>query len=415
MRKVLYTVLAVLLLLPVLASFVLSLGKATGPAHSRFAAEPFDYATADFAAYQAWSRERVRAARIGPTQAEVLELLLPFELPPPASCEPGADGKATYGAVLTHGLFESSYAMRALASELNSRCFHVLGLLLPAHGSRPGEFLDTHWEDWAAAVALAAREISSKAETVFLGGHSAGGTLSLLEAAHNPDVDGLILFAPALAITDAARYARYIVPLGRLFPGAGWVSVEEESAQLRYESLTFTAAAEMQGLIDALGAVDSTRLETLPVFTVASMEDTTVKTPAILDFMARNRHPLSHTILYSQFPQEARARVTVVPATDRANGILSLSHLGLALPPDDPWFGRDGRYRSCGHYGNAGNPDFVRCRNGERDWYGETTPGNRESGLLERTAFNPRFDDMLQALERFTQSVVAALSQEMRP
>src|SRR5690606_39855332 len=62
------------------------LGKATGPAHSRFEAESFDFATADFAAYQAWSRERVRAARIGPTQAEVLELLLPFELPPPASC-----------------------------------------------------------------------------------------------------------------------------------------------------------------------------------------------------------------------------------------------------------------------------------------------------------------------------------------
>src|SRR5690606_39786575 len=131
-------------------------------------------------------------------------------------------------------------------------------------------------------------------------GHSAGGALSLLEAAGNPDVDALILFAPALAITDAAQYARFIVPLGKLFPGAAWVSAEEEAAVYRYESITFTAAAEMQGLIDALWASDLERLNTLPIFTVASMEDTTVKTPVILDFMTGNEHPATSTLLYSQ-------------------------------------------------------------------------------------------------------------------
>lgn len=408
LRRLLWWLPPALLLLLLLAGLLLSRGKLLSERHQSFAAPPFDYASASFSDYIEYSRQRLRAARISETSAAQLEQLLPFELLPASSCLAGNDGKAAQGIVLSHGLFDSAYSMRDVGNFLQSRCFHVLGVLLPAHGSRPGDFLATQWQDWAEAVHFATGALSEKVDRLYLGGHSAGGTLALLEAAANPQVEALVLFAPALGITDAARYARYIVPFGYLFPKAAWVSIAADDAIYRYDSLTFKAAQEMQALIDALQKADATRLQSLPVFTVASMEDSTVKTPATLDFMAGNTHAASFTLLYSQQALQNPARGRVVSAADRSQGILSLGHLGLMTPPDHPWYGRDGGYRMCGHYGAADNLSFQRCKNGEREWYGEATAENRQQGLLERIAFNPYYEDMLEALGQFVDRVSGA-------
>ncbi|HHX82625.1 MAG TPA: alpha/beta fold hydrolase [Pseudomonadaceae bacterium] len=400
LRKLLWWVPLGLLLLLLIAGLLLSRGKILTERHQVFEGPAFDYTSGSFSDYIAYSRQRLQAARIGATSAEQLEQLLPFELPPASGCGTN-DGKAAQGIVLTHGLFDSAYSMRDVGSFLQSRCFHVLGVLLPAHGTRPGDFLDTQWQDWAETVHFATQALSERVHQVYLGGHSAGATLSLLEAADNPLVEGLVLFGPALGITDAARYARYVVPIGRLFPKAAWVSIGADDAVYRYDSLTFSAAEQMQALIDALQEADTTRLQSLPVFSVVSMEDSTIKTPAVLDFMASNAHPASLTLLYSQQPLQNLQRTRVVSAADRSQGILSLGHLGLMTPPDHPWYGRDGSYRFCGHYGDADNPAFQRCKNGERDWYGETTPQNLQEGLLERIAFNPYYEEMLDALGQF--------------
>jgi len=401
MRKLKLALITLPVLMVVLAGLFLSQGKTLSARHKAFKETAFDYNAGTFADYINWSRERVEAARLDQPSRDILNNLLPFELRPPEDCATSENGRAEQGIVLTHGLFETAFSMRELGSFLQSQCFHVLGVLLPAHGSRPGDFLDTVWQDWLQTVHFATRQLADKAERVLLGGHSAGGALSVLEAVENTGVDALILFAPALGITDAAKYAQFVTPLGKLFPKAAWVSVEPDEAIYRYESITFTAAAEMHAMIKNLHDHDQTRLRALPIFTVASMEDSTVSTPRILDFMNANTHEHSRTLLYSQHPVQSSERIRVIPSEDRMQGVLSTSHLGLMNSPENHYYGKDGEYRNCGHYGSSDNEDFILCKNGQRAWYGEATRENREKGIVERIAFNPYYDAMLGELLAF--------------
>jgi esterase/lipase len=401
MRKLQLVLITLPVLVVVLAGLLLSQGKTLGERHQAFQGTAFNYNAGTFLDYINWSRERVVAARLDEPSSDILNNLLPFELHAPEECPRSDNDKAEQGIVLTHGLFETAFSMRELGSFLQSQCFHVLGVLLPAHGSRPGDFLETSWQDWLQTVRFAAQQLADKAERVMLAGHSAGGALSILEAVENTDVDALILFAPALDITDAAKYAQFVTPLGKLFPRAAWVSVEPDDAIYRYESITFTAASEMHAMIKNLHERDQTRLRSLPIFTVASMEDTTVSTPRILDFMNANTHEHSRTLLYSQHTAQSSERIRVIPSEDRMQGVLSTSHLGLMNSPDNHYYGKDGEYRNCGHYGSSDNADFILCKNGQRAWYGEATRENREEGIVERIAFNPYYDAMLGELLAF--------------
>ncbi|MGV3591124.1 MAG: alpha/beta hydrolase [Gammaproteobacteria bacterium] len=414
--RALRNLLLALILIPVLlygaAGVLLSQGKTLGERHDVPPTEAFDFANGNFADYVAHARRTLQQARLDAPPAEVIDNLAPFVFEPDASCPRTESGKFEKGAVLIHGLFDSPYSMRPFGEALRAQCFYVLGLLLPDHGTRPGDFLDARWQDWAEATHFAATQLAQHAEALYMAGHSAGGTLSLLEAARNPDIDALILFAPALGITPAAKYARYVQLVGKLFKRAAWYEVRPDDAVYRYESLTFHSAAEMFALIEAtMEALAETRRD-LPVFTVASMQDSTVSTQRILDYMEGNTHPASHTLLYSQYPYRGDERTEVVISNAPVQRVLSVSHLGLMTPPSDPYYGRAGRYRNCGHYGDQENPLYVQCKSGRRAFYGEATPDNLAQGLLERIAFNPFYDAMLVSMQDFLQNAHKAASSE---
>lgn len=404
-------VLALLAGLVVALGVFLSLGKTLGERHTPFTQDPgFDFASGSIDDYSAYSKQLMQVARLDSPSQTIINNLAPFVMEPDASCPRAASGKFGRGIVLIHGLFDSPYSMRPFGEDLRSQCFYVLGLLLPDHGTRPGDFLTAHWEDWAEATHFATAQLALQAETLFVSGHSAGGTLALLEAARNPGVDALILFAPALAITPAAKYARYVIPLGTLFPKAFWFDVRPDEAVYRYESTTLASAAETYELIEVTKAELAIQQRQVPVFTVATVEDNTVGTQAILDYMATNRHPLSHTLLYSEHYYRPTDHVKIVNSGMLEQRILSVSHLGLMTPPTHPHYGRDGAYRNCGHYFDMLDL-FARCKAGARDWYGEVTPENLGEGLVERISFNPFYESMLADMQSFLQAAQTAASE----
>ena len=397
---------AILVALVLSAGLLLSQGKTLGERHVPFQnASKFDFTNGAFADYIAFTKAAIQSERDdNPTQA-VIDNLAPFVLTPGTECPQDASGRYQKGIVLTHGLLDSTYNMRPIAEYFQSQCFYVLTVLLPGHGTRPGDLLATKWQDWAEVEHFAAAQLAQHANTLFLSGHSIGGALSVLEAAQNPDIDALVLFAPALAITDTARFARYISLLGKVFSKAAWLGADPDEAVYRYESMSFFSVAETWALISATQDALKQQSRQLPVFTVASMQDSTVLTPAILAYMASNTNPLSHTLLYSEEAIAEIPNTTIVSSNAPEQGILSLSHLGLMTPPSHPWFGRDGVYRNCSHYGNNENPLYVQCKNGERDFYGEATPGNLERGEVERIAFNPYYDAMLEQISSFSAAI----------
>jgi len=380
----------------------LNQGKVLGARHAPVRNYPeFDFASGTLAQYTDYIDAYLRSQRTSATDDTVVANLLPFLLEPDASCPRTEDGRYASGIVLTHGLIDSPYSMRPLGEALQARCFLVYGLILPDHGSRPGAMLDSTWQRWAAAEHWAAQRIGGQVQTLLLAGHSVGGTLAVLESARNPRVDALVLFAPALAISEASKYARFISPLGGVFAGAGWFEVDQDEALYRYESFPFAAATQTWDLVQTTWQQERGTHRNLPVFTVASLPDNTVGTPAILDYMAANTNPASATLLFSQHDYPAAPRLTVVNSAQPDNGILSASHLGLMTPPGHPYYGLNGEYRNCEHYGSAADDSFSRCKAGARNYYGEPTEENLASGLIERIAFNPQYPLLLDHLDAF--------------
>lgn len=392
-------VLFALLVLLVVLYLVSARGKELEQRHLPFVFnETFDYEAGSFADYIAWSERRVRAARGAETDPAVIAKLAPFRMEPGEECgEYRTANGYRAGVVLTHDVLDSAYTQRELGEYFQSRCLLVFGLLLPGHGSQPGELLRTRWQDWAQAESFAVRELAKEADYLYLAGHGAGGTLAVLEASRNAEVDGLVLFAPQL---DAPPVSWMASAFGWLLPAARWDEVVPAYTDYRYESRPWRLAAEVAGLVDASLAALAGRSVEVPVITVASAEDATVSTEAIVAYMAERVHPQSAMLVYGgNPPAEPVPGRQVIPTSFPERGLLGLSHLGLMLPMEDPEFGWYGRAHDCGHYYHADREAYARCMAGERTVMGELTPANLAEGLLERTEFNPFFYLMVREID----------------
>lgn len=365
-------------------------------------AETFDFDTGTFADYAAYSARRLRAARADAPDA-VIANLAPFRMEPAPEQNCPASTTAMYrnGIVLTHDLLDSPYGMHALGQYFQQRCFLVYGPLLPGHGTRPGDLLRTGWQEWVAAERFATRELSKEVDNLYLGGHGAGGTLAILEASTNASVDGLVLFAPALN-TRMSWQAMAGSALDWLTPaGMHWAKVVPVYSAYRYESWPYRLVRETNALVQAMEAALPTRPLEVPVFTVATLEDAVVSTPAILAYMADRVHPLSQTLIYGRQAVNEGPPGQFVNSYYPAEGLLSLTHSGLILPIQDREFGWSGTGKDCGHYYRADRDAYGHCMAGERKVLGEVTPEHLAAGLLERIGFNPFYYDMARTLDNF--------------
>ncbi len=128
-----------------------------------------------------------------------------------------APGKEPTGAVvLLHGLTDSPYSLRHLATRYRDRGFYVVAIRAPAHGTVPAALVSTDWETWLAATRLAVREARRLAPhplPLHIVGFSNGGSLALkyaFDAIENTELarpDRLILVSPMVGITRFARFA----------------------------------------------------------------------------------------------------------------------------------------------------------------------------------------------------------------
>lgn len=394
------------------ALWLLASGKQLEEIHRPYSyTDSFDYQhSASFADFISWSQQRLRSGRVDQPDAQAMNNLSPFRMEPAANCAASTSGKMLNGVVLTHDLMDSPYTMRTLAQYLNQRCFLVLGLLLPEHGTRPGDLLATDWQAWAEAESFAARILGQEVENVFLGGHGSGATLALLESTSNAEVDGLLLFAPSLSADSAPWYSWFAQAFATLIPATGWISELPDEAIYRYTSQPYKLASEADALTRATLKALPDRPFEIPVFTVASMEDNSSNTEAMLAFMAERTHAMSRTLLYSKHEMQAPPGVTIFNTWYPEQTVLSLAHPGLVIPMYDPQFGWDGKYRDCTHYYRQNAELYQRCHDGGREVYGETTPENLQQGVLERIGFNPFYQDMFRSIDEFLSPVLGSVS-----
>ena len=335
----------------------------------------------------------------------------PFELHPSGEAHRGKSKPYRRGVLLTHGLTDSPYFMRYLAEFFREDGFCVMAILLPGHGTQPGDLLEVAWPEWARAVAYGTDRLADEADEVYLAGFSAGGALSVYQSLRDERVRGLFLFSPAFEITPRAAWANLHRLYSWLMPSKKWVGIRPDSSLYKYESLPKNVAAQMHALTKRLSALLKRQEVGIPVFAAASRDDTTANTSATLEFMAHAHHPSSRLVLYATDTKNAprgipAEKLELVNSVVPEQNILSYAHTSIVLPPDDPHYGVAGDYSNFIHY-YPGDMEKYNAWNGEHGGVlqGEVTESNLRAGTLRRLMYNPNFAALKASMKRFTDSL----------
>ncbi|MEZ4561095.1 MAG: alpha/beta fold hydrolase [Caldilineaceae bacterium] len=121
--------------------------------------------------------------------------------------------------LLLHGFTGAPTEMRLVAGYLHERGLTVSAPLLPGHGTTVADCNACRWTEWTAAAAGALAELRGRCQRVFVAGLSMGTLLSIVLAADNPDLRGVMLYSPAvklaerrLFLTPALKHVRPILP-----------------------------------------------------------------------------------------------------------------------------------------------------------------------------------------------------------
>lgn len=218
------------------------------------------------------------------------------------------------GVLLVHGLSDSPYIMHGVAEHLHAQGWYVVVLRLPGHGTAPSGLRKVKWQDWAAAVRLAAKDIVATVgadKPLVLGGFSTGGALSVEYALSQrqgeaiPKPSNLLLFSPAIGVSPLGRMASTVNALSAI-PGLhklAWETIQLEYDPYKYNSFPVNAGAQIWKLTQRIddqvselakhgGATGLPR-----VLAFQSGADATVSTKAVIDVLYRRLPNEGHRLV----------------------------------------------------------------------------------------------------------------------
>lgn len=351
------------------------------------------------------------SARSIPDLERIVAGNAPFELKPERGYLSGVAKPYRRGVLLIHGLTDSPYFMRHLASFFQQQGFRVMAILLPGHGTQPGDLLDVRWQEWARAVAYGVAQLDIEVEEIHLAGLSTGAALAIHHSLRDTRIQSLFLFSPALRIASLAAWANLHKVYSWLLPTAKWVDIMPDVDIYKYESFPKNAAAQAYAMINKMHELLHKHELNLPVFIAASADDTTVDSSATLDFMARSLHPCSRLVYYTTDAKQSppgipEYKVILMSSIVPDQNIISFSHLSIVLPPQDAHYGIAGNYSNCLHYYPDNMEKYEGCMaNLPTVRQGEVSERNLRTGTLRRLMYNPHFADLKLSMQHFIASL----------
>lgn len=320
-----------------------------------------------------------------------VEYNVPFEL----SANPEVPFRGRY--LLIHGLNDSPAVWHDVAIQLARRGFDVRAILLPGHGNTPEAQLNVSYRQWLDTARAQFKYWHSPDIPFHLGGFSLGGVIATILALEHDHVDGLFLFAPAYH-SSRVGLLRWASLISHVKP---WVfgGMIMEDNPTKYNSIPINAAAQYYKTSKYLqkiwGLKENRNRLTMPVLMVETLDDSVVNVDTTRHILAsRFTSDKRRLLLYGNEERQPGKYEIIRPSRNQERRILSQSHMGMMLSPQNALFGKEGTQLVCN--GNEWKV-FSAClyHAGGARWRGAEGAVSPDGVPVARTTFNPDFDGIM--------------------
>ena len=319
------------------------------------------------------------------------------------------------GVFLVHGLGDSPYFLQDIAAVLCENGIRVRTILLPGHGTKPGDMLDVTFDKWYDETAFQLRQFMQEVDKVYAGGFSTGANLTTLLAIHNDDIEGLMLFSPAFQSRFfISKFAPYI---DGLLP---WPNVEEEDNPTRYNSTAMQGFGAYQESVNALQKAFTTGPINTPVMMVVAAQDSVVDTQRVAEQFRDNFVASKKCLIWqgtqptflntptaddppssAPEPLGGGKHIIVQPMLLPKQRVGAASHMSPLFSPYNVFYGEQGSFRLCDN-GQSAEKE-ARCLNGETVWFGPWGM-EEDNKVFARLTYNPYFDKLVDQMLAFTET-----------
>ena len=254
-----------------------------------------------FSSYVAQLRDMIASTRTDlnyRNQQLIIDANAPFDWKPrcPSSKK---------GVLLLHGFTDSPYTMQALGKFFVTHNFWVRAVLLPGHGTVPGDLLDIQLEDWVAAARYGVNSFRDKVDELYVVGFSTGGSLAIHLTQLQLPITGLILIAAALRIKNPfAVLTQWHEQWRWLGRRSQWLLQATDSDDRRYESITMNGIKQVYQLTHWINRENKQKKLQQKILLISTEQDEVISHKACLRFMETQPNLANQQLIYSDKNQQ---------------------------------------------------------------------------------------------------------------
>lgn len=315
----------------------------------------FDFKGTDFEDYIDHTRKKIRLARLdlySDYAEEVIDANAPFMWLPK---ENSANKKRAI--LMMHGLYNSPFSLRDLGHIFYQQGFLVCSILLPGHGTVPGDLLGIHRQSWQQAIDFAVNALKDSIDELYLCGMSTGGLLCLDYPLRHPqmNIKGIITLAPALKIKNIAAPLSPL--LAKISP---WLEKNNEDNYSKYRSFATQAVTEVYRLGRmVLKEMQQKKFFDTKLLMAFSRSDQVISAKTCEQFFIRYTTEDSRCFIHhSDLSAQSDPRIYYLNDLFADTVPSVLRHNGLPISPENKYYGLNGNYRDPKKNELLYNPQF---------------------------------------------------------
>lgn len=240
--------------------------------------------------------------------------------------------------LLIHGGITAAWVWDLWRERLGELGWQVNVLDLRGHGhSLPVDFATITMEDYVADVASVASQIAAaQGRQPIVGGWAMGGLVAMMHAAAQPDVSGLLLFAPSPPLEVAGRGAADVVratPSGPFGPEV--YGLHDDDLEASRQTLHDLTDEEARGVLESVRGAQESGMARRQRRRGVSLAPGAIRAPSLVVFGEQDAH----------FPPEYQRSLAIylagdamaVPRTGHWGIVCHGESVALAAPRVDDW------------------------------------------------------------------------------